>query len=443
MVNYMPEMLQKYEKYDGLKATYSNFLKASLAYITNNAKKKPMYEKDGLAVRRDSNGNISGFSRTHLLDRVAYCQGFHDDLIRLNEFGLCLDMMCSELKKKTPDLQMDQHFVNLIGDQWVFRFILGYAEMSENLEFDAQNFNIMFNRLIDICLIPSKLARIDSPIINLRSDYSINEITLEEGLKIRRISDRDFNALFQLSEQNLTRTISFMDLSRINFIIEQYYDDRNSINYLRVKELYDTVLFGIRLVKGQNVGFNTIIINHAGWPEQWQSQSVAPAHSFMPNGAIVALNENDVKELTRLWPLIRKYSSDISIAMSRFNYACERENEKDRLLDYAIGLESLFGGSGGYAIAARTAQFVGGEVKDRYNIFNKVRDAYDLRNKLAHGSSSIKESDLTDINNNLRKYLAFSIVKFLDGISMLGSKEKLMKSVEMQFFGNLVDGTTT
>ena len=88
------------------------------------------------------------------------------------------------------------------------------------------------------------MAKASVPILNLKSDCKLDVIYLEEGLRIRRVSENDFNKLFLMAEQNLTRTISTIELSNINFIIEKLYGNKNEINWLEVKKSFTMVISG-------------------------------------------------------------------------------------------------------------------------------------------------------------------------------------------------------
>jgi len=324
----------------------------------------------------------------------------------------------------------------MFSANFVFTFLYHYLDRKESFEFDEGLFDELYYRLVDFYFMPSNMVKASAPILNLKTDYTLDIIELEEGLRIKRVSDDEFRKLFQISEQNLTKSISTIELININFIIEKLYSNRDEINWIEVKKIFDMVNIAFRLIKSGNIGFNTVILETKGWPEEWQNWSIAPAHNIVPEAPVVVVNNDDVQEIIRLWSLIKNNWEKFSIAMRRFNYAGERENEEDKLLDYAVGLESLFKISTGYGVATRVAQFVGTNRNTKYQIFDKVRSAYELRNSLIHGSSGISEAKVKAVNKNLREYLVEAIKKFLKRInvpnsshdSIIGSEEKLMFS---------------
>jgi hypothetical protein len=73
----------------------------------------------------------------------------------------------------------------------------------------------------------------------------------------------------------------------------------------------------------------------------------------------------------------------------------ERAEAVGRLIDVAIGLESLFSpsdqGELNFRIAQSTAQFVGKDAAERQEIFTHIKDMYSRRSKLVHGSYDVEK----------------------------------------------------
>lgn len=367
-----------------------------------------------MVTHRDEYGNITSFGRSQPLPELAIFAQIYHPQITQQEHNECLNTFLELIKKKNNlKLDTNHQFNEGFSTNFLFTFLYHYLDRKESFEFDENLFNELYYRLIDFYFMPSNLAKASVPILNLKADCKVDSIELEEGLKIRRVSENDFNKLFTMAEQNVTRTISTIELSSINFLIEKLYYNKTDINWFEVKKTFNMVTLAFRLVKNGNLGFNSIILETKGWPDEWQNWSIAPAHNLRPEAPVVVINQNDINEIIRLWPLIKNHWDEFSIAMRRFNYANERENEEDKLLDNVIALESLFRITG-YGVAARTAQFIGNNKSEKYEIFEKVRTAYELRNKLAHGSNSQPEQKLKEINKAIREYLARAVKKFIE-----------------------------
>jgi len=75
----------------------------------------------------------------------------------------------------------------------------------------------------------------------------------------------------------------------------------------------------------------------------------------------------------------------------------ERTESVERLIALAIGLESLFSpsdqGELNYRIALLLAQFIGKDAEERKAIFASVKDLYNRRSKLVHGSYNVEKYD--------------------------------------------------
>ena len=73
----------------------------------------------------------------------------------------------------------------------------------------------------------------------------------------------------------------------------------------------------------------------------------------------------------------------------------ERLEVVERLLDVAIGMESLFSpsdqGELNFRISQSAAQFLGKDAVERRKIFASIRDMYTRRSKLVHGSYDIEK----------------------------------------------------
>jgi hypothetical protein len=395
-------------------------------------------ENEKMVTNRDQYGNITSFGRSQLLPEITiFAQIKYLQIRPLKEHDECLNTFIELIrKKKSPKLEANHQFTEVFSANFVFTFLYNYLDRKEDFEFEEQLFDELYYRLVDFYFMPSKMAKASVPILNLKADCKVEKIDLEDGLIIRRVSENDFNKLFLMAEQNFTRTISTIELSSINFIIEKLYDNKTDINWLEVKKTFDMVTLAFRLVKSGNLGFNSIILETKGWPDEWQNWSIGPAHNLRPEAPVVAINQEDINEIVRLWPLIKNHWNEFSIAMRRFNYANERENEEDKLLDNVIALESLFKITG-YGVAARTAQFIGNEKNEKYEILGKVREAYDLRSKLAHGSNSQTEQKLKETNKSIREYLAKAIKKFIETKETTKqSQDDIIESEEKKMFSD-------
>ncbi len=115
-------------------------------------------------------------------------------------------------------------------------------------------------------------------------------------------------------------------------------------------------------------------------------------------------------------------------ALRRFNSSYSGEPE-DRLIDQMIAFESLYIGDDkelGYKLALRTAFFLG---KKRKQIFSDMKQAYDFRGKVVHGTKKMDLLEIEKIIPKTEEYLRQSIRKFL-ALLPLYSPDDLKKAKE-------------
>ena len=90
-------------------------------------------------------------------------------------------------------------------------------------------------------------------------------------------------------------------------------------------------------------------------------------------------NEIDLRQLVPL-----------NIAISRFNYAYERNKLEDKLIDYMIAFEALFFKHGEigefrHKLAVRVARFLKQNYDERKEIMKRMMEFYDKRSAIVHG----------------------------------------------------------
>ncbi|HMM78413.1 MAG TPA: HEPN domain-containing protein [Pyrinomonadaceae bacterium] len=90
-------------------------------------------------------------------------------------------------------------------------------------------------------------------------------------------------------------------------------------------------------------------------------------------------------------------------AIKRFNYAHERHDWEDKIVDLLIAAEAIFlsqsGGSGelSYRLKLNAAMFLASDARSRKQVFDDMDRAYSLRSKIVHGA------DYTEIKKEIEK----------------------------------------
>ena len=132
-------------------------------------------------------------------------------------------------------------------------------------------------------------------------------------------------------------------------------------------------------------------------------QSAGYASDVWPAGH--DLSTDDVAsflEMARGWRTYADRPDAMNLATRRlagsFSRPGGRFGLEDRILDVAISLEVLYGGTTGHKLALRAAALLGdGETTgEQQRIYDQARSFYDVRNRIVHGKTSPPSRDVLD-----------------------------------------------
>ena len=154
---------------------------------------------------------------------------------------------------------------------------------------------------------------------------------------------------------------------------------------------------------------------------------------------------------TRQYLLYNDLKSDLSQNVSSFEramlYLQVARSESflpSKIASYISVLETLFAvnGENTYKTAERAAIFIGKDLEERYNIYNKVSTAYKVRSSYVHGSN-IKESlnkTLETISSDIDGIVRLIIVSFFTNYKELNySKQSGFDDVNSWFIKKVLE----
>jgi len=132
---------------------------------------------------------------------------------------------------------------------------------------------------------------------------------------------------------------------------------------------------------------------------------------------IYTLEKGEVQPFINFFKNFYKIPSKFNLAIEYFNKSyIEPYTPRDSFLDLMITLENLFlkktSQELSYKLSMRMANILGEGQKDRINIFNFIKDAYNLRSKIVHGEKSNKLDNQKFLE--LRELARKSIIYFLE-----------------------------
>jgi hypothetical protein len=256
-------------------------------------------------------------------------------------------------------------------------------------------------------------------------DSEKDEIILEKGLVIKK-SPRVVDPQTQIQEMSY---LPHRHFSQSDFIIERKYTrpkrvdsgngeanspDTNEATKEMTEnvELFDLVIKSLRILKSsavfrdQSISTETLTFSVYG--------GISSRCSFIENivlGDKCIVSTQEAIELRKIFSKIKnEKDTRFRIASNRLSYGLERQLDEDRILDYMIGLESLYLPDENHELTFRLSLRVGfitdKKMIDRKETYKFVKKIYNVRSKIVHGKENkLTKEDIKKLEEILRKSL--------------------------------------
>ena len=124
----------------------------------------------------------------------------------------------------------------------------------------------------------------------------------------------------------------------------------------------------------------------------------------------------------------------------------EGRTAEDRLIDYVIALEALYGNEIDelrYRLSLRAAILLGTGMEDTGFIRELISESYKLRSKIVHGKPVKpirvidKEVTLNELVSQLSEYVRKSILAFMSLSAHMGSQERIIEAIEESIINDM------
>lgn len=250
-------------------------------------------------------------------------------------------------------------------------------------------------------------------------------IEILDNVKIRRIKKEDFDRIKKFGISPPMAGI-FSEINKRTFVIEVLHKEFDS---KKSELIIYKVLLGLRLYKAEGVFCKVI------WFEKNSKvNTLTILDSPLPDSIgyepyVIEINEVDkIKKLAnRIDRINFGKRNSLRIACERFSRSYEEHREDEQIIDFMIAFEALFlkgraPPKTGQYIGLGCSMLLGKNDKERQEISEFLVKAYNIRNRIVHGSEFItqiqmqidnQEYDIHDLLFQLREYLRESIKKLM------------------------------
>jgi len=263
-------------------------------------------------------------------------------------------------------------------------------------------------------LLSDKIVHIrTTPILGLRTE---DEITLDDGLSIRPLSDTLTSRFLELGIQIGNRLASpygdfYHDVTKVAIFLTKPFRkviNPTSTSDVDAKAWHDfasgnvetTVLDTLRIFKSGDIRVAGTITEAQGLFRSGTSYGPLGVHGQVLMSTAYALSKHEHSAFTALYRALKAKSStpSLSLAVRRFSIAADRQQLDDKLVDYFICAEALFLPDAedelSFRLAIRAAHFLAEDKAEQRRVFEFFRRAYHARSRIVHGKTlkNLKDS---------------------------------------------------
>jgi len=334
---------------------------------------------------------------------VAIVQNNFDDIMALQEAQGLLHVMegieelTSRIRKLTTPNDEDT-IRRQIERMFIRKFFDTYARRY-GLSFNETNFTELYNELEDY-IYGKADYRYLAPVFNLRLDDERVEI---DDMIIRYMTDKEFEELFARSRQWYDSRFDFYG-SQVDFLIEATSKEYNTS---KQEEKIKNFLNAIGVFKMESIQIRDVTcILPTFYPVELRSRGGVIIRRGYPYGYPI-LKKSELQKFREFYSMYASIQKpkNLENAIKRFNYGLQSLNFEDRVIDFVIALESLFGSSEEitYKISIRIALLFGQNEFDTECLRNFMKNLYNLRSKIVHGDDVTKTLRKIKITENRAK----------------------------------------
>jgi hypothetical protein len=265
-----------------------------------------------------------------------------------------------------------------------------------------------------------------SPLQNL--DLDTDEVQIAPNIRLRRPTISELETWLNYDNSFHGLGLEPIEIADLRAVIEVEARGTTDVplDTGSLRSVPDRLVDLLRLVTNGNV--------FIAFTEHHSSSVIEPLHPrstlgwnrlMRGTGASVSLGKDAARAVVALWPRMHNSPnlSRIALALRRWSDASLRLLDEDKLIDYWIGLESLFtkGTSSEIRFRAslRIAAYLGKSAVERTDMYAAMRHSYDWRSSIVHGDAAqteklTRKEPLSSTAAKTRLYLRDTILRLLE-----------------------------
>lgn len=358
-----------------------------------------------LAESASSNSNSRLIEQDFLLATL----GCNNSLDQLPEYSACVTALLADPKIKSQ-------LWTMIGTNYLRRRSANVLTLMNRLAhlgvprgtytFDPEHFDREYQTFERAFYDDDLVYDVVAPLHNLRIP---GPVRLSDEFEISPLTEDDDASAARLRTTDPTSELGYWGYQcaiRSTFRLRKIVGSDVEINEAdaaaerkRLQETtfrIDEVINALRLYGAQTVYYPAITFRTSEW--LFADERVFRTRMQAAVPVVYEQDEDWLRDFSRFWQLLQsdrvRNRPTLGLAIRRFGYALERAFAEDRLIDLIIACESLFlsdsrvrGRNLSDPLAQRVAQLLGDTAAIRTTISYNIKQAYQLRNAVVHGSA--------------------------------------------------------
>ena len=376
------------------------------------------------------------------------------EILKLPEVVSCINFMIKNKFHKMIEIEgaitdKDGKLVDdietykmFLGYEIIGTFLIKYVDIKKGFDYDEIIFNNLYNELEEYIYTEGREIIAVVPLLNFElaeseridlGDFIIRKIT-EDEIKMLLGKGALGEHYFLFLRGGFFDTIWCVEL-KVKFPSKRKQED--------LTPYIERIITALRLFKKGSVQYSAIFIYPKVWRTSWRVSGYRIREEFGPR---YMLTNEDVKYFKTFWSDFKSINIQnylfLDMAIRRFNFSYDRRLLEDKLIDFITAFEALFlkeaEGEYSYRLALRCAYFLRKNEKERKEIFEILRGAYNARSKIVHGKpirslnkilNKLNLRSLTELSMQVEECLRESIKLFLNYLQSK-SHDEIIKEID-------------